>query len=221
MRGCFITFEGIEGAGKTSNLAWAAELLRASQIEVLITREPGGTPCAEAIRELLLVEREETIAPVTELLLIFAARAQHIHQVIEPALAAGKWVLCDRFTDATYAYQGGGRGLPQAQITTLEQLVQGTLRPDRTLLFDLPVEQGLRRAGRRGALDRFEREQADFFERIRQTYLQRQQAEPARFRLIEAGAGLDEVRERVQVLIHDAITEHGAAKTAAKKGTAL
>lgn len=220
MRGCFITFEGIEGAGKTSNLAWAAELLRASQIEVLITREPGGTPCAEAIRDLLLVEREETIAPVTELLLIFAARAQHIHQVIEPALAAGKWVLCDRFTDATYAYQGGGRGLPEAQITTLEQLVQGTLRPDRTLLFDLPVEQGLLRAGRRGALDRFEREQTDFFERIRQTYLQRQQAEPARFRLIEAGVGLDQVRERVQVLIHEAIAEHGAA-TAANKGSAL
>jgi len=205
VRGRFITFEGVEGAGKSSNLAWTAELLRANQIEVLITREPGGTPFAEAIRDLLLRDQPEPVAPTTELLLIFAARAQHIAQVIEPALAAGTWVLCDRFTDATYAYQGGGRGLPQAHIATLEQLVQGALRPDHTLLFDLPVVEGLRRAGKRGALDRFEREERAFFERIREHYLARQQAEPARFSLIDAAAPLDEVRERVQQVIDDIV----------------
>ncbi|WP_111656751.1 dTMP kinase [Isoalcanivorax indicus] len=208
-RGRFITFEGVEGAGKSSNLGWAAELLRAAGIEVVISREPGGTPLAEALRNLLLAPHEEAVAPDTELLLIFAARAQHLQQVIRPALDAGKWVLCDRFTDATYAYQGGGRGLSMTRIGALEQLVQGDLRPDCTVLFDIDVLTGLARAGKRGTLDRFEREDRAFFERIRSTYLARAEAEPERFRCLDAGAPLDEVRQQVQTLIDALVAQHG------------
>lgn len=207
--GRFITFEGVEGAGKSSNLGWAAELLRAEGIEVTITREPGGTPLAEALRDILLAPHEEPVAADTELLLIFAARAQHLQQVIRPALASGKWVLCDRFTDATYAYQGGGRGLPVDHIATLEHLVQGDLRPDATFLFDIDVLTGLSRAGRRGKLDRFEQEERAFFERIRETYMRRAADAPARFRLIDAGAPLDEVRTQVQELIAEQVHAHG------------
>lgn len=207
--GRFITFEGVEGAGKSSNLGWAAELLRSAGIEVVITREPGGTPLAEALRDLLLTPHQEPVSPDTELLLIFAARAQHLAQVIRPALAAGKWVLCDRFTDATYAYQGGGRGLSTQHISVLETLVQQQLRPDCTLLFDIDARQGLARAGKRGSLDRFEQEGPAFFERIRNAYLERADAEPARFRVLDAGAPLDEVREQVREVIDALVSEHG------------
>lgn len=163
MSGLFITLEGPEGAGKSTNRDYLAMCLRAAGIEVLLTREPGGTPLAERIRELLLAPSDEPMAADTELLLVFAARAQHLAKVIRPALARGCVVLCDRFTDATYAYQGGGRGLSQQRIAELERFVQGDLRPDLTLLFDLPVEQGLARAAARGRLDRFEQEQRSLY----------------------------------------------------------
>ena len=151
-RGVFITIEGGEGVGKSTNIATLESWLQAEGIGYCMTREPGGTPLAEDIRALLLANRSETLVPTTELLMMFAARAQHIQAVIEPALAAGKWVICDRFTDATYAYQGGGRGMPVAMIGQLEQLVQGDLRPDLTLLLDAPVAVGMARAGDRGEL---------------------------------------------------------------------
>ena len=198
-RGRLITFEGIEGAGKSTNLAVAAQWLRDRGESVVLSREPGGTPLAERIRELVLAGGgEEPMAGNTELLLIFAARAQHIAQCIRPALEAGQWVLCDRFTDATWAYQGGGRGVPAEHIATLEQLVQGELRPDATLLFELSPEEGLARAGRRGALDRFEREKEAFFLRVAEAYRERARAEPARFRCIDATPGPEVVAARVE-----------------------
>nr|WP_298136760.1 dTMP kinase [uncultured Pseudomonas sp.] len=194
MSGLFITLEGPEGAGKSTNRDYLASRLGEQGIEVLLTREPGGTPLAERIRELLLAPSEEPMAADTELLLVFAARAQHLAQVIRPALARGCVVLCDRFTDATYAYQGGGRGLSQARIGMLEAFVQGELRPDLTLVFDLPVEVGLARAAARGQLDRFERETRSFFEAVRQTYLQRAAAESQRYRIIDAAQPLTQVQ---------------------------
>jgi dTMP kinase len=195
MRGRFITFEGGEGAGKSSNVALTADFLRQRGVEVVVTREPGGTPLAEQIRALLLAHHEEPMQPDTELLLMFAARAQHIGALIRPALARGAWVLSDRFVDASYAYQGGGRGLPLSRIRTLEELVLGDLRPDLTLLFDVPVEIGLARAGRRGDLDRIELEDRAFFERIRDSYRARAAAEPDRFRVLDASAPLTAVQE--------------------------
>ena len=195
MRGLFITLEGPEGAGKTTNRAYLAEQLQAQGFVVTLTREPGGTALAELIREILLAPHAETMAVDTELLLMFAARAQHLAQVILPALAEGKIVICDRFTDATYAYQGGGRGLDCSRIALLEQFVQGDLRPDMTLLFDLPVEEGMARAVARGKLDRFEQEQQLFFEKVRQSYLQRAQNDPQRFRLVNAQQTLADVQK--------------------------
>lgn len=195
--GFFITLEGPEGAGKTTNRAFIAEHLQQQGHQVVLTREPGGTELAEKIRELLLAEHNEPVAVDTELLLMFAARAQHIQQLIRPALAAGKIVLCDRFTDATYAYQGGGRGIDEQRIAVLENFVQGDLRPDLTLLFDLPVSEGMARAKQRGRLDRFEQEQQAFFEAVRQNYLARAQAEPARFRVIAAQHALAQVQEQL------------------------
>ena len=195
MRGLFITLEGPEGAGKTTNRAYLAEQLQAQGFVVTLTREPGGTALAELIREILLAPHAETMAVDTELLLMFAARAQHLAQVILPALAEGKIVICDRFTDATYAYQGGGRGLDCSRIAQLEQFVQGDLRPDMTLLFDLPVEEGMARAVARGKLDRFEQEQQLFFENVRQSYLQRAQNDPQRFRLVNAQQTLADVQK--------------------------
>ncbi len=194
-RGRFITIEGSEGAGKSTNIAFIAERLREAGVDFVLTREPGGTPLAEAIRQLLLAPGEEPVAENTELLLMFAARAQHIERVIEPALAAGQWVVCDRFTDATYAYQGGGRGIDMGKIGDLEQWVQGKLRPDYTLLLDAPVEVGLERAGRRGEPDRFEREQQQFFERVRQAYRRLAQQAPERFRVVDAGQPLEAVQQ--------------------------
>jgi len=199
--GLFITLEGPEGAGKSTNRDYLAMCLRAAGIEVLLTREPGGTPLAERIRELLLAPSDEAMAADTELLLVFAARAQHLAQVIRPALARGCVVLCDRFTDATYAYQGGGRGLSQQRIAELERFVQGDLRPDLTLLFDLPVEQGLARAAARGRLDRFEQEQRSFFEAVRQTYLQRAALAPQRYRLLDASQSLQQVQAAIDGLV--------------------
>lgn len=199
MRGLFITLEGPEGAGKTTNRAYLAEQLQAQGFEVALTREPGGTALAEQIRDILLAPHDEAMSVDTELLLMFAARAQHLAQVILPALEAGKIVICDRFTDATYAYQGGGRGLDCSRIALLEQFVQGDLRPDITLLFDLPVEDGMARAVARGKLDRFEQEQHNFFEAVRQSYLQRAEDDPERFRLVNAQQTLHEVQQSLDV----------------------
>lgn len=199
-RGLFITFEGTEGVGKSTQLATAATSLRAAGINVLVTREPGGTPMAEAIRELLLAPRDEPVHGLTELLLMFAARAQHLHTCILPALGAGQWVLCDRFTDATYAYQGGGRGTSTERIELLETLVQGELRPDHVVLLDAPVETGMARARKRGELDRFEQEAVEFFARIRATYLQRAHCDPQRYHIIDAGQPLAQVSADVKRL---------------------
>lgn len=201
MTGLFITLEGPEGAGKSTNREYLAERLREQGVGVLLTREPGGTPLAERIRELLLAPSDEPMAADTELLLVFAARAQHLQQVIRPALARGSVVLCDRFTDATYAYQGGGRGLSTARIAQLEQFVQGELRPDLTLIFDLPVEVGLARAAARGRLDRFEQEQRSFFESVRHAYLARAEQSPQRYRVLDAGQSLAQVQADIDALL--------------------
>ena len=201
MSGLFITLEGPEGAGKSTNREYLAELLMQAGIEVVLTREPGGTPLAERIRELLLAPDSEIMAVDTELLLMFAARAQHLAGVIRPALARGAVVLCDRFTDATYAYQGGGRGLAHERIAILEQFVQGDLRPDLTLVFDLPVEVGLARAAARGKLDRFEQEQQSFFEAVRQTYLARAAQAPERYRVLDAAQPLSQVQADLAALV--------------------
>ena len=201
MKGLFVTLEGPEGAGKSTNREYLADRLRARGLDVVLTREPGGTPLAERIRDLLLTPADEPMAIDTELLLVFAARAQHLAQVIRPALARGAVVLCDRFTDATYAYQGGGRGLPLERIAQLETFVQGDLRPDLTLIFDLPVEVGLARAAARGRLDRFEQEGMRFFEAGRCAYLQRAEAAPSRYRVLDAGQPLSAVQRDVEALI--------------------
>jgi len=201
MSGLFITLEGPEGAGKSTNRDYLAALLREHGVDVVLTREPGGTPLAERIRELLLAPADEPMASDTELLLVFAARAQHLQQVVRPALARGAVVLCDRFTDATYAYQGGGRGVPAERIALLEDFVQGALRPDLTLVFDLPVEVGLARAAARGRLDRFEQERLEFFEAVRSTYLQRAAQSPERYRVLDAAQPLDAVQQRVAGLL--------------------
>ena len=205
MSGLFITLEGPEGAGKSTNRDYLAECLRASGVDVLLTREPGGTPLAERIRELLLTPSEEAMSADTELLLMFAARAQHLDAVILPALNQGKVVLCDRFTDATYAYQGGGRGLSAKRIGILEDFVQGELRPDLTLVFDLPVEIGLSRAAARGRLDRFEQEGQEFFQAVRRTYLQRAEAAPSRYRVIDAGQTLAQVQQALDQLLPEVL----------------
>ncbi|OMG66076.1 dTMP kinase [Stutzerimonas balearica] len=201
MSGLFITLEGPEGAGKSTNRDYLAALLREHGVDVVLTREPGGTPLAERIRELLLAPADEPMASDTELLLVFAARAQHLQQVVRPALARGAVVLCDRFTDATYAYQGGGRGVPTERIELLEDFVQGALRPDLTLVFDLPVEVGLARAAARGRLDRFEQERLEFFEAVRSTYLQRAAQSPERYRVLDAAQPLDAVQQRIAGLL--------------------
>lgn len=204
-RGLFITVEGGEGVGKSTNIAFVADTLRQRGIDFVLTREPGGTPLAEDIRDLLLQPREERVADTTELLLMFACRAQHISAVIEPALARGQWVICDRFTDATYAYQGGGREIGLEKVADLEQWVQGDLRPDFTLLLDADVATGMARAGKRGALDRFEQEQQQFFERVRATYLQLASLHPQRFRLIDATPALAQVQQQISGVLDDII----------------
>ncbi|GAA5128658.1 dTMP kinase [Alloalcanivorax gelatiniphagus] len=203
MSGRFITLEGGEGAGKSSNLTWLAERLREAGVPVTVTREPGGTELAERIRAVLLDPGAETMADGTELLLVFAARAQHLEALIRPALERGDWVLCDRFMDATWAYQGAGRGFDPSAIAALESMVLRGLSPDRTLLFDVPVAQGMARAGKRSRPDRIEREAHAFFERVRQCYLERAAAEPERFRVIDAGAGLEAVRAELDTHLQE------------------
>lgn len=204
--GRFITLEGIEGVGKTTNIEFVRDLLEARGLEVIVTREPGGTPLGEEIRELLLDHRHDAMSADAELLLMFAARAQHIAQVIRPALAAGKWVLCDRYTDATFAYQGGGRGLGFERVARLADWVHHDLWPDLTLLLDLPVAAGLERAGRRNSADRFERERSDFFERVRDAYLRLAQREPRRVRIVAADAPLEQVQARLRAVMTEWLT---------------
>lgn len=201
-RGRFITLEGGEGVGKSTNLGFVVDFLRGQGIEVVETREPGGTPRAEAMRQLLLAHGDEPLDSDAELLLVFAARAQHLAGKIRPALERGAWVVSDRFTDATFAYQGGGRGIDAERIALLEQFVQRELAPDLTLLLDMPLEAAEQRlAGRldrRGEVrDRFEQEQRDFFERVRDAYLARAAADPQRMSIIDASGGLDEVQAQI------------------------
>lgn len=203
MSGFFLTLEGPEGAGKSTNLDYLATRLREQGVEVVLTREPGGTALGERVRGLLLEPSDEPMGADAELLLVFAARAQHLERVIRPALARGALVLCDRFTDATYAYQGGGRGLPARRIAELEQFVQGTLRPDLTLVFDLPIEVGLARAAARGRLDRFEQESRDFFMAVREAYLRRAAADASRYRVIDAAQPLAQVQAFLDRLLPD------------------
>ncbi len=201
MTGRFITIEGGEGAGKSTAQRYLAEKLTAQGISVLQTREPGGTPLAEAIRRNLLSLEEETPVEMAELLLVFAARAQHLSKVIEPALNQGQWVLCDRFTDATYAYQGAGRGLSAKHIGKLEALVQGDRRPDTVILLDMPPEIGLARARARGALDRFEQEKHAFFERVRQGYLGRAAEFPDRYVIVDAAQERSRVQKSLEAVM--------------------
>jgi len=195
--GKFITVEGIEGVGKSTNITFIHRTLQATGHDVVLTREPGGTPLGEAIRTLLLDPRYTGMDPVCELQLMFAARAEHLARLIRPALGQGQWVLCDRFTDATYAYQGGGRGIDTRVIARLEELVQGDFRPDLTLLLDVPVEIGLARASDRSAPDRFEQEKVDFFERVRRAYLDMARSAPDRYRVIDAAPSLDQVQRQL------------------------
>lgn len=196
-RGKFITIEGGEGGGKTTNREFVADWLRSRGVELEISREPGGTALGEAIRELLLTPDAPAPCAMAELLGIFAARAQHLAEVIEPALAAGRWVLCDRFTDATFAYQGAGRCIEWSVIEQLEQIVQGELRPDLVLLLDLDPAVGMARARARGEPDRFEREQMSFFRRVREGYLTRAAAVPNRYRVIDASLPLPRVKAQL------------------------
>jgi len=196
-RGFFITFEGGEGVGKTTGLSHLKSYLNDNGVHVVTTREPGGTRIGEEIRELLLQVRPEPVSAIAELLLIFAARAQHIDEIIEPALAAGSWVLCDRFTDATYAYQCGGRGLQRETVQDLEELVQRELRPDYTFLLDVPIEVGMSRAKHRGDLDRIEQEALDFFERVRCSYLEQAKNSRGRYLIVDAGLPLTTVTSEI------------------------
>lgn len=200
-RGLFITVEGVEGAGKSTQLTFIQHYLEAAGISLVVTREPGGTPLAEEIREILLRPRDEGMSVKAELLLMFAARAEHLQHKILPALARGQWVLCDRFTDATYAYQGGGRQMDKSLIMDLEQLVQGEHRPDMTIYLDLPVATGLERARKRGELDRFEREGIDFFERVREAYLERSRQLPGVYRVIDAGQSIEKVESEIKAVL--------------------
>ena len=208
MKAKFLSLEGVEGVGKTTNLKFIAEYLTQAGISVVTTREPGGTPIAEKIRGLLLDHNEEVLANESELLLMFAARAQHLQQVIKPALAAGHWVVCDRFTDASYDYQGGGRAFGMEDIAWLEGFVQKGLTPDKTILLDLQVELGLKRAASRSTPDRFESEQKVFFENVRAVYLQRAKAEPERFCVVDASHTVEQVQQHIATYL-DELLSHG------------
>jgi|TARA_B110000483_G_C18145637_1_gene523331 dTMP kinase len=197
VKGKFLTIEGVEGVGKSTNLESIKQILESESINFIATREPGGTLIAEKIRTLLLEHHQEKLCELSELLLVFAARAQHIEVVIKPALEAGTWVLCDRFTDATYAYQGGGRGLNSNTISELENLTQGTLRPDFTLILDLDPEIGLSRAKNRGELDRIELEKTDFFKKVRASYLDIAKREPERCKVVDASRSIEVVSNDV------------------------
>lgn len=197
-RGKFITFEGLDGAGKSTHIQAVVELLRREGKVVVSTREPGGTPLGEKLRGIVL---NEPMDLETETLLMFAGRREHVAKLIEPALSRGEWVICDRFTDATYAYQGGGRGVRRERILALEDWVHGHLQPDLTILFDVPLEVAQARMAGSRELDRFEREQADFHERVRQSYLERARANPGRIRVVDASRSVDEIRVVVEHLV--------------------
>jgi dTMP kinase len=203
----FISIEGIEGAGKSTQLAFIQQFLSDNGKQVTVTREPGGTELGEQIRSLLLTPTSTPMAVDTELLLMFAARAEHVHQLIKPALERGEWVLSDRFTDATFAYQGGGRGINQQRITELASWTLNGLQPDLTLLFDLPVEVGQQRVlSRNQGVDRFEQEKVDFFEKIRSCYLQRAADEPERIRVIDASQSIEDIQRQLTIILN-AITQ--------------
>lgn len=202
-RGKFITIDGGEGVGKSTNRSYLACALRERGVNLRLTREPGGTDLGERLRDLLLTTEGEPPVPATELLMIFAARAQHLARFIEPALAAGEWVLCDRFTDATFAYQGAGRGLDTAFISALETLVQGDRHPDLTVILDVDPEIGMQRAVARGELDRFERESLPFFHRVRGAYLARAEAAPERYRVVDAGQPLALVQRDLDAIVSE------------------
>jgi dTMP kinase len=202
----FITLEGIEGTGKSTNLALLKELFLAAGEPVVVTREPGGTPLAEEIRQILLEPRDEVVAPTTELLLMFAARAQHLEGFIKPQLARGINVISDRFTDATYAYQGGGRQLGFAKIALLETFVQGEFRPDLTIILTIAPDIGIARAKGRGALDRFEREKLDFYARVQNAYLDRAAQNPERYAVIDASQPLALVQDEIRTLLRDKLS---------------
>ncbi|HEV2332600.1 MAG TPA: dTMP kinase [Gammaproteobacteria bacterium] len=200
-RGRFITLEGLEGVGKSTHMEFVSGWLRDHGLTVVVTREPGGTPGADEVRNTLLKVRGESFDPMAELLLMFAARALHVESVIRPALAAGKWVLCDRFTDASYAYQGGGREIPAARIASLERMVLKGLKPDLTLLLDADVETGMARVQKRGSLDRFEQEQTAFFQRVRKVYLARAKHEPRRIKRVDAAQSIPAVQAELGRLL--------------------
>lgn len=207
-RGQFITLEGTEGVGKSTNLEFISQHLKSAGIDVVQTREPGGTVIAERIRHILLDKDPETLCDEAELLLVFAARAQHLTHVIRPALEKGQWVLSDRFTDATFAYQGGGRGFPMGRITWLQDWIQSGLHPDLTLLLDLPVQHGLLRAKDRSDPDRFESEAASFFDRVRSVYLDRAAESPDRFQVVDASQPLEQVQACIARKLDDFIRSH-------------
>ncbi|MCL5261329.1 MAG: dTMP kinase [Gammaproteobacteria bacterium] len=204
----FITLEGIEGAGKSTVMQFVANYLLKHNIKVVVTREPGGTEIAEKIRQIVLNHNNEKMHVDTEILLYFASRAQHLQNVILPALQAGKWVLCDRFTETTYAYQGGGRGIPMQRIAQLEQWVQGDLRPDYVLLLDVDVTVGMERIKKNRVLDRLEVEQHSFFERIRNCYLEMAQKEPQRYKIINANLSEDQVKTQVTEVLRELLNNY-------------
>ena len=207
-KGKFITLEGIEGVGKTTNREYIRELLLKNGKPCIETREPGGTPLGEALREMLLEHKHEGMSADAELLMMFAARAEHLHKVIIPALNAGTNVLCDRFTEATYAYQGGGRELGMEKIADLENWVQGDLRPDLTVVLDAPVDIGRERAGKRSAPDRIEKEKNDFFDKVRNTYLEQAKQHPERIAVVDASVELEQVQQQIyDVLLNYSIIE--------------
>lgn len=204
-KGRFITIEGVEGVGKSTNMAQVTATLDRHGIPWITTREPGGTPLSEKIRTLLLDKNDTSMDPLTELLLVFAARVQHVEELIKPNIDKGVWVICDRFTDSTYAYQGGGRGIDKVLIEQLEKDALGQFAPDLTILLDLPVDVGMERARERGEYDRFEREGNDFFERVRESFLERA-ARESRFRIIDAGEELSAVNAKVVALVEEEVS---------------
>lgn len=207
--GKFLTLEGVEGVGKTTNLNFIANYLEKAGKAIITTREPGGTAIAEEVRGLLLNHHDESLCDESELLLMFAARAQHLKEVIKPALAAGRWVVCDRFTDATYAYQGGGRHFKMTDIAWIEQFVQKGLTPDKTVLLDLSVEVGLQRAASRSEPDRFESEKQAFFEDVRRVYLDRAEAEPDRFCVVDASQSIEQVQQSIVKHLDELLLTNG------------
>lgn len=207
LRSKFITFEGTEGVGKTTQTELLQEYLQSKKIKTLVTREPGGTKTGERIREILLDKKSTNLDSHAELLLMFAARAQHLDEVIYPALQKNIWVLCDRFTDASYAYQGGGRGVPLSEILKLESVVQGNFQPDLTILLTCDIKTGMQRVARRGKKDRFEKERLEFFEQVQDTYLQRAKDNPLRIRVVNADQAINEVAIAIQTTVNQRFPE--------------